>query len=271
MRIAMTGATGKLGRLIVNELLHVMPASQLIASVRNLEAAAPLNVQGIEVRYGEYNDPESLAPSFAGADKLLLISSSHPDDTIRLQQHTAAIQAALKAGVKQIVYTSIAFAEKGRLPLHRLHLETERAIRESGISFTFLRNAYYTELLSSLRLREAVSSGILTSPNGEWKFNIASRIDLASAAATVLTEHEHANRTYELTAPRAIGMKKLARMLAKVSGRNVTYQMDEAVKNEIYGLLAYSDMGSVTPDLKRLTRRPLRKMEEELEAILFDR
>ncbi|RNB85147.1 SDR family NAD(P)-dependent oxidoreductase [Brevibacillus fluminis] len=268
MRIAMTGATGKLGGLIAKELLERIPASDLIVSARQPNAAAALAERGVEVRKGDFDEPVTLADSFTGATKLLLISSSHRDDAVRFRQHQAAIAAAHQAGVKEIVYTSIAFPEKGRLPLHRLHLATEEAIRASGIAYTFLRNAYYTELLHSLRLQEAVDSGILTSPPGEWTLTIASRIDLAQAAATVLTEDGHVNQTYELTAPHAWDLTDLAKALSEVTGIQIVHQVDAAEKNEIYGLLAYSDTRTVSPDLARLAKRPLRTLVDEVRGIL---
>ncbi|WP_409344643.1 SDR family oxidoreductase [Paenibacillus sp. MBLB4367] len=268
MKIAITGATGKLGRLVVRQLLYRTPPHNIAVSVRRPEAARRLAEQGVAVRYGDYDDPGSLEKSFAGAQKLLLISSSHPDDTVRFRQHTAAIDAARRAGVAHIAYTSIAFAEKGRLPLHRLHLKTELAIRESGIPYTILRNAYYMDVIHFLRVREALASGVLLSPPGEWAFNTASREDLGEAAAAVLTEEGHGNRVYELTSPRTWNLDELARALSAASGRRVIHRSDPAAVNEIFKLLPCSDMKSVSPDLERLIGHSPRTVEEEVRLMI---
>lgn len=209
----LTGATGHLGKYIAKRLLLQESGSEIVAIARNpaSEPASRLAALGAAIRYGDYDDPGSLAPAFAGADRLMFVSSPHADDATRLRQHGAVIEAARQAGVGRIVYTSIAYAERGRLPLHELHLRTERAIRESGLSHTILRNANYMDALRFLGVREAAASGVLPSPPGEWTFNNASREDLARAAVAVLTEDGHENRVYELTASRPWGLNDLAR------------------------------------------------------------
>ncbi|QMV42460.1 NAD(P)H-binding protein [Cohnella cholangitidis] len=270
MRIVMTGATGNLGRLIANELLNRMRAEDLILSVRRPDAVEvePFRRQGAEVRYGDYDNPKSLREAFSGASRLLLVSSSHSDDTVRLKQHAAAIEAAAETGIEHLFYTSFAYAEKGRLPLHAMHLQTEQAIRASGLSYTILRNATYTDVLRFLGLREAVSSGILLSPPGDWTFNAASREDLAAAAATVLTEDGHENRMYELTASRAWNLGDLARALSEASGRRVVHRADPSMNNPLYGMLPLSDTRSVSPDLARLVGYPLQSLKDEVRKLL---
>jgi len=267
MKIVITGATGNLGRFVVRQLLYRIAAEQIILSVRKPEAAEAWGREGVEVRYGDYDAPESLVSAFYGAAKLLLISSPHADDAVRLRQHAAAIDAAQRVGIRHLVYTSIAYAEKGRLPLHRLHLETEQLIRRSKLQFTILRNAYYNDIIKFLGVREAVTSGVLLSPPGDWLFNTASREDLAKAAAVVLSEEGHADRVYELTAPRAWKLEELARALTDVTGRRVVHRTDPAMASDIYRMLPLSDMVSVSPDLARLAGRPLRSLHDEVRGI----
>lgn len=269
MKTVITGATGNLGRHIVRQLLNRKPPEHLIVSVRKPETAEVLRGQGVEVRYGDYDDPESLARSFRGASQLLLISSPHSDDSIRLRQHLGAIGAAKQAGIERIVYTSIAFPERGKLPLHRLHLDTEQAIRDSGIPFTLLRNGYYMDIIRFLGVREAAAGGVLLSPPGDWTFNTVAREDLALAAATVLAEPSgHANRTYELTAPRLWRLPELARVVADITGKRVVHHTDPDMNSPLYRLLPLSEMGRVTRDLAELTTAPLRSLEEEVRSLL---
>ncbi|MFE5322548.1 NmrA family NAD(P)-binding protein [Paenibacillus sp. NPDC056579] len=270
MSIVMTGATGSLGKIILRQLLYRKRPENIIVSVRKPEAAEALKGQGVDVRYGDYEDKASLVGSFRGASKLLLISSPHPDDSVRLRHHLSALDAAKEAGIRHIIYTSIAFLEQGQLPLHRLHLDTEKEIRESGIPFTFLRNGYYMDILRFLGVREAAASGVLLSPPGDWSFNTTAREDLALAAAAVLTEEgpTHTGRTYELTASRTWSLSDLARAIAEATGRRVVHRTDPAAHNPIYGLLPLSEMGKVSPDLERLAGRPLRSLQEEVRSLL---
>lgn len=264
MTIVITGATGNLGRHVLQQLLYRIPASNIAVSVRNPEAAKNWSEQKIEVRYGDYDVPESLETSFRRASKLLLISSLHADDDVRLRQHMAAIDAAKRAGVSHIVYTSIARPEQGKLPLHRLHLETERVIISAGIPYTILRNAYYSDIVKMLGVREAVDCGELRSPPGHWSFNTAAREDLAMAAVTVLTEKGHENRTYELTAERTWGLDDLARALSETTGRRVVHRTDPAMTSFVYRMLPLADMKFVSSDLARLAGRPLRSITDEV-------
>lgn len=267
MKIVLTGATGNLGGLVLRQLMYRVPASSLAVSVRNPEAAAEWRREGIEIRHGDYDVPESLGGALRGAAKLLLISSPHPDDAVRLRQHAAVIEAAKQAGVRHLVYTSIVRPEQGRLPLHRLHLQTEQLIRESRIPSTILRNAYYMDVVKLLGVREAAASGELWSPPGTWTFNTAAREDLAAAAAAVLTEEGHDGRTYELTAPRVWKPEDLARAVAASAGRRVVYRTNPDMAHPIYRMLALADMRFTSEDLTRLAGRRLRTMQDEVKAM----
>ncbi|THF81639.1 NAD(P)H-binding protein [Cohnella fermenti] len=266
MRIVLTGSTGKLGGLIVQQLQFRCRPEEMILSIRRPQGAQAqaYRESGLDVRYGDYDVPESLAPSFAGADKLLMISSPSMDDTARLAQHLSVVNAAKQAGIGHIVYTSLFAPEKGRLSVHKLHLDTERAIKESQLPYTILRNAYYSDIVKLLGTREAAASGILPSPPGKWVFNTASRIDLAEAAANVLTEDGHGYRTYELTPPRTWNLGNLARSLTEATGRRVVHRTDPGYRNDLYRMLPCSEMSFVSGDLAGLVGRPLRSVADEV-------
>jgi NAD(P)H dehydrogenase (quinone) len=267
MKIALTGSTGKLGGLILKQLLLRCQAQNVIVSVRRPAAAEGRWPGGLDVRYGDYDVPESLEPSFRGADKLLMVSSPSTDETVRLRQHLSVIEAARQAGIRHIVYTSICALERGRLPAHKLHRDTEEAIRESGIPYTFLRNAYYMDIVRFLGIREAAASGILVSPPGNWSFNTVSRHDLARAAAIVLTEEGHECQTYELTPRRTWNLDELARAITDATGRTVVHRTDPDYRNDIYRMLPYSDMNFVSDDLFQLIGQPLRSVTDEVREI----
>lgn len=256
MKIVMTGATGHLGSLVLKELLRRVPAERIAIVARR--PAEFQNENGIEVRYGDYDDASSLPGAFRGADRLLFISSPERDEEVRLRQHRTVVAAAKEAGAGRIVYTGIAFPEKGRLPLHALHIKTEQLIRESGLSYTILRNAFYMDLVEMLGWRTAIAGGVLLSPPGPWTFNTAAREDLAAAAAVVLAEDDHRGRVYELTASRAWDLKELARALSELSGRRIEHRTDPAMNGGAYAMLPFSDTASVSSDLETLIgTRPL--------------
>ncbi|WP_410771446.1 SDR family oxidoreductase [Fontibacillus sp. BL9] len=267
MKIIVTGATGHLGQHILRKLLQAVPGQHIVASLRRPEAGKKWSALGVEVRYGDYDEPASLEASFYGASKLLLVSSPHQNDEVRLEQHIHAVEAAQKAGVKHLLYTSITRPEQGKLPLHQLHLQTEQAIKASRIPYTLLRNAYYMDILKFLGVREAAESGELRIPPGEWAFNTTAREDLAAAAVTLLTEEGHENRTYELTAPETWNMEDLARSLAEVTGRPVACRTDPGLSNPVFQMLTLADMTYVSPDLARLANSPLRSIKDELQAM----
>lgn len=141
--IVVTGATGQLGRLVIEQLLARVPAEQIIAAVRSPEKAADLSAKGVQVRHADYSQPSTLDSAFAGADKVLLISSSEIGQ--RFSQHKAVIDAAKRAGVKLLAYTSVLHAEASELGLAKEHVETEAYLRASGLPFALLRNGWYTE------------------------------------------------------------------------------------------------------------------------------
>ncbi|MEN1968086.1 SDR family oxidoreductase [Lentibacillus sp. N15] len=225
-KIVVTGATGELGQLVVQHLLKKVPASQIAVSVRNVDKAAALFAdKGIEVRYGDYDDPSSLEKSFAGASKLLLISTPQDDSVVRIRKHVDAIEAAKKAGVKHLLYTSFAAVDKGAFPpLGDVHSATEYTLRASGLSTTILRNALYQEVFVNESLQSFVNSGVIVTSAGKGKVNTVERNDLALAAATVLAEEGHEDKVYELASAETWNYDELAKILSDVSGKTVTHQ-----------------------------------------------
>jgi NAD(P)H dehydrogenase (quinone) len=270
MSIVLTGATGGLGSLVVQHLLKRVPASEIVVSVRHPEKASALAEQGIEVRQGDYDDPASLQQAFAGADKLLIISSSLLDDTARVRQHATAMEAAKKAEVGHIVYTGVAYAEQVGMTLAHVHLASEYALRTTGIPYTVLRNAFYTHLFVNPGLKAAVESGELVTSAGNGKLNTATRNDFARAAATVLAEEGHENKVYELTAAQPWSFDDLAQLLSQASGKKVIHRpvSESEIGTElkqsgtpegfipfqimIYRAIANGEFASTSADLQRL-------------------
>jgi NAD(P)H dehydrogenase (quinone) len=227
MVVAVTGATGQLGNIVIKHLLKKLPANQIVAVVRNTEKAAPLAKFGVEVRYGNYMDPASLVKAFSGISRLLLISSSDAfDETLRMVQHANAIRAAKLAGVEHLCYTGTAFAEDAAFGPALLHLATEQAIKASRMTYTFLRDTLYTELFISPELMKAVESGIIVTNTGNGKINSVTRNDLALAHATVLaalTGHE--NKTYNLVSDQLWSFDDLAKILSDLSHKQIKHQL----------------------------------------------
>ncbi|RLK59636.1 SDR family oxidoreductase [Actinokineospora cianjurensis] len=219
MTILVTGATGQLGGLAVRHLLDRVPAADLAVSVRDASKAADLADQGVDVRQGDFSAPETLR--FDGVDTLLLVSANGPDE-IRLAQQNAAVDAAARAGVKRIVYTSVSDATTSPLGLAKVHAGTEARIKASGVAHTFLRNGMYHEnyLVS---LPHALETGTLITATGTGRVASASRDDLALAAAIVVSGEGHDGAVYELTGPRAWSFDEFAAIASDVSGKPVAH------------------------------------------------
>ncbi|MDU1086032.1 MAG: SDR family oxidoreductase, partial [Leclercia adecarboxylata] len=219
--IAITGATGQLGQLVIEQLLKTVPASQLVAIVRNPAKADALSQQGVTVRQADYTDQAAFTAALAGVDKLLLISSSEVGQ--RAPQHQNVINAAKAAGVKFIAYTSLLHADTSPLGLHVEHVDTEKALAASGIPYALLRNGWYTEnYLASAP--PALEHGVFIGSADEGKIASATRADYAAAAARVISEEGHAGKVYELAGDQAWTLGDLAAELSRQSGKNVVYQ-----------------------------------------------
>ena len=217
MKIGVTGATGQLGRLVVEKLKQKVAADTIVALVRNPEKAADL---GVETRPFDYTQPETLVTSLKGIDKLLLISGNEIGQ--RLPQHKAVIEAAKQAGVKQITYTSILHADSSPLGLAGEHLGTEVAIKESGLTYTILRNGWYTENYTG-SAKGAVGAGAFIGNAGDGKIASAARVDYAEVAAVVLAGEGYENKTYELAGDEAYTLTELAAEISRQTGKIVPY------------------------------------------------
>ena len=222
--ITITAATGRLGRLVIAELLERgVPAGEIVAAVRNPEKAADLEAQGVQVRLADYDRPETLEPAFAGTDKLLLIPSA--DYSQRFPQAKNAVDAAVAADVPLIAYASFVNAATSTLRLADEHKQTEAHIRESGLPFVFLRNGAYTELYCGEMgdIAPALASGTMIGSGGDGRISGATRPDLAAAAAAVLTGDGPVNTAYELGgAP--FTLADVAAEFAAQSGKPLAYQ-----------------------------------------------
>lgn len=219
--IAITGATGQLGRLVIQQLLaRGVPATQIVAAVRSPSKAADLAALGVQVREADYNRPETLGSALDGVQRLLLISSSEIGQ--RLPQHRAVIAAAQAAGVDQLVYTSLLHADSSPLGLAAEHVATEALIRESGLRHAILRNGWYTENhLASIA--PALQHGAFIGSAGEGRIASATRADYAEAAAVVLTQAAGDNRVLELAGDSGYTLAELAAELSRQSGKTVPY------------------------------------------------
>jgi NAD(P)H dehydrogenase (quinone) len=218
MTIAITGATGQLGRLVVEQLKARADPGLLRALARTPGKAAGL---GIAVREADYDQPPTLEPALAGADTLLLISSSEVGR--RAGQHRHAIEAARAAGVRRIVYTSLLHADVSPLSLADEHRQTERMLKESGLAWTILRNGWYTENYMGA-VAGVLAGGALVGSAGQGRIASAARADYAEAAAVVLTTPGHEGRTYELAGDTAYTLDELAAEISRQTGRSIPYR-----------------------------------------------
>ncbi|ADY51195.1 Male sterility domain protein [Pseudopedobacter saltans DSM 12145] len=217
MKLGITGATGQLGRLVVEKLKQRVNAGNLVALVRSPEKAADL---GIEARNFDYTKPETLTEGLKGIDHLLLISASEVGQ--RITQHQNIIRAAETAGVKWIVYTSLLHADTSTLSLAEEHIETEKLLKESGIPYTILRNGWYTENYTG-SVHGALSTGAFVGSAGEGKISSATREDFAEAAAIVFSGEGHVGKVYELAGDEAYTLKDLAAEISKQTGKTIPY------------------------------------------------
>ncbi|MEK5032431.1 NAD(P)H-binding protein [Paenibacillus sp. FSL R7-0302] len=264
--IMITGANGQLGSLILENLRSRIPAMHIIAGVRSAPQADHFRELGIEARKVDYDLPESLEEAFHGISRLLLISSSHTDDDVRLAQHKRVIDAAKQSGVRHLLYTGFAFPQKSadRSKPGNVHTMTEQAIIESGLEYTFLRNALYIDFVGVLGLKEALSSGELVTAPGGWKFNSVGRRDLALAAAAALVEEGAGNRIYELTATHTWDFADLAEVLTEVAGKPVVHRQDVGIQHWIYAFMSQLDTASTSGDLEQLMGRPVTPLRDSI-------
>ncbi|HBT32652.1 MAG TPA: NAD(P)-dependent oxidoreductase [Pusillimonas sp.] len=218
MKIAITGASGQLGRLVIERLRAKVPASDIVALVRTPSKAADL---GVEVREADYTRPDTLDKALAGVNTLLMISGSEIGQ--RVAQHRNIIDAAKNAGVKHVVYTSVLHGERSTLSLAPEHVETEALLKASGLTITLLRNGWYTENYTA-SVGPAVANGAFIGSAGQGKIASAARADFADAAVSVLTTAGHEGKTYELAGDSAYTLAELAAEISRQTGKDIPYK-----------------------------------------------
>lgn len=225
--ILVTGATGQLGGVILENLLKTTPASEIAVLVRDENKATDLRAKGVEIRVGSYHDKDSLVTALQGIEKVLLISSNDFND--RIGQHKNVIDAAKNAEVKHIFYTGVTMKDIENSPLKPLlgdHYQTEDYIKESGLTYTFLQNSLYFEVVPMFVGAGVLETGIFF-PAGDGKVAFAARQDLGEATATILTTKGHENKTYNLTGSQAYSFADVAVELSTLTGKTVAYTSPE--------------------------------------------
>ncbi len=218
MKIAITGASGQLGRLIIERLRAKVSSSDIAALVRTPSKVTDL---GVEVREADYTRPETLDNALSDVDTLMFISGSEIGQ--RTVQHRNIIEAAKKAGVKRVVYTSLLHAERSTLSLAPEHVATEALLKASGLSITLLRNGWYTENYTA-SVGPAVANGAFIGSAGQGKIASAARADFADAAVAVLTTPGHEGKTYELAGDSAYTLAELAAEISRQTGKEIPYK-----------------------------------------------
>lgn len=283
MKIALTGATGHFGTIVAETLLKTVPAGNIVASVRNPEKAETLAAQGVDVRHGDFDQPETLDAAFAGVDRLLIVSADGDNDT-RIRQHKAAVDAAVRAGVGYIVYTSVADADNSSLFLAPVHRATEEFIRESGIPYAFLRNNWYLENeAGSIQAAKAGAPWVTSA--GEGKVGWATRGDYAEAAAAVLAGDGRENAVYELSG-KPLSQAELAAVVGGVLGQEIAVQqVDDTAYAGIMASVGVPEaalpivvaiqsairdgvLDTPSSDLEKLLNRPLTPLSEGVRQLL---
>ncbi|MFF4959044.1 SDR family oxidoreductase [Streptomyces sp. NPDC001222] len=282
MSIVVTGATGHLGRHVVEQLLEKVPADQITAVVRTPEKVADFADRGVRIAVADYNAPETFGGLFAAADKVLLISGNEFDKG-RVGQHRVVLEAAKAAGVALFAYTSAPGSLTAALADD--HRATEQLIVESGVPYVLLRNGWYHENYTE-NLGPVLEHGAVVQAAGEGRVASASRADYAAAAVAVLTGEGHENATYELSGDTAWGFAEYAAELSRQTGKEIAYN---AVPLDVYsGILTGAglpgplaailagvdvaiekgELAVTTGDLSRLAGRPTTPFAESITAAL---
>ncbi|MFJ5028987.1 SDR family oxidoreductase [Streptomyces sp. NPDC088560] len=280
MSIVVTGATGHLGRHVVEQLLEKVPAEQITAVVRDEQKAADLAARGVRLAVADYNAPETFGSLFAAGDKVLLISGNEFDKG-RVAQHKVVIDAAKAAGVALLAYTSAPGTLTAALADD--HRATEEVLLASGLPYTLLRNGWYFENYTE-NLAPVLEHGAVVQAAGAGRISAASRADYAAAAVAVLTGEGHENKTYELGGDEPFGFAEYAAELSRQTGKEIAYTpvtpevltgilTGAGLPGPLAGILAAVDASIekdelvvTTGDLTRLTGRPAQSLAEAVSA-----
>lgn len=284
MSLVVTGASGHLGRLTVQSLLdRGVPAERIVATARTPETLDDLADRGVDVRQADYTDPQSLKEAFAGAERVLLVSSSAIGQ--RIDQHRNVIDAAREAGVDLIVYTSAPRADTTEMLLAAEHAATEQMVRDSGLDYVILRNSWYFENYTG-QLATALEHKAILGSAGTGRVSAASRADYAEAAAVVLAGDGPRNHIYELGGDTAFTLSEYAETLSALVGETVAYVDQPAADYQAFlesvGLpepvarimadadlaLARGDLQVDSGDLSRLLGRPTTSLSDAIREAL---
>ncbi|MFI2427748.1 SDR family oxidoreductase [Streptomyces sp. NPDC018955] len=284
MSIVVTGATGHLGRHVVEQLLEKVPAEQVTAVVRSAEKAADLAGRGVRIAVADYNAPETFDGLFASGDKVLLISGNEFDKG-RVGQHRVVIDAAKAAGVALLAYTSAPGSLTAALADD--HRGTEEALLGSGVPYVLLRNGWYHENYTE-NLAPVLAHDAVVAAAGQGRISSAARADYAAAAVAVLTGEGHENKTYELGGDEAWSFAEYAAELSRQTGREIAYTpvtpealtgiltgagLPEPMAAILAGVDASIEKGELvvdSGDLSRLAGRPTTPLAEAVAAALKD-
>ncbi|MGW6270457.1 SDR family oxidoreductase [Streptomyces sp. NPDC055060] len=284
MSIVVTGATGHLGRLVVEGLLDAqVPAGQIAAVVRDKEKAADLAARGVELRIADYSAPDTLAGAFAAGDRVLLISGSEVGQ--RVPQHTAVIDAARAAGVALLAYTGVLGGPDADFDLAAEHKVTEQLILDSGLPYTFLRNGWYHENYTA-NLAPVLEHGAVVASAGAGRVASAARADYAAAAVAVLTGEGHEGKTYELSGDVAWSLAEYAAEIARQTGKDISYanvspeenlailtgaglpEQFAAILVDVDSAIERGLLAGTNGDLSRLIGRPTTPVADAISAAL---
>ncbi|MEP9364097.1 SDR family oxidoreductase [Nocardioides sp. CN2-186] len=283
MTVLVTAASGHLGRLTVLALLdRGVPAAEVVATARDLATVQDLADLGVQVRRADYEDAASLDAAFAGVDRAVLISSNAVGG--RLTQHRTVIEAATRADVDLLAYTSILRADTSALALAEDHVATEDLLKQSGLPVVLLRNGWYLENYTE-NAAPALATGQVIGSAGEGRISAAARQDFAEAAAVVLAGGEHGGAVYELAGDEAFTMTEYAAALSAATGREIGYTdlpveeyaailTSAGVPAAFAQVLADSDHGisrgeleDHSGDLARLIGRPTTRLADAVRGI----
>mgnify|MGYP003600141030 CR=1 FL=1 len=274
-KILVTGATGQLGKEVVEHLLSRTNTSNLAVLVREASKTEGLKTKGIDVRVGSYDDYNSLIKAFNGIDKLYFVSGN--DITNRTQQHENVVKAAKEAGIKHVVYTS--FMRKNETETSPIamvamaHIKTEKWLKESGMKYTILKHNIYMDMLPMFIGETILETGILYLPAGYEKVAFTLRSEMAEVASIILTTESHENKIYDITNDKAVSFSDIALIISEISGKTINYVSptqkeyiktltDAAVPMEYIGMFAgfaeafkQSEFNQTGNDIEILTGR----------------
>lgn len=283
-KVLVTGATGQLGSRIVQQLLRKLPAASVVAGGRKADKAQALVARGVEFRTVDYDSPASVDAAMAGVSRVVLVSGT--DVGRRVPQHKAVIDAAARAGVKLLGYTSILRATESPLLLAQEHRGTEEVLAASKVPYILLRHGWYTEN-STNSAKLAIQFGIVQTCAGDGRFSTASRDDYAEADATLILRDGHtAGQRYELAGSTSFTRQEYADMLARKGGKKVScVQLSQedykqalvkaGLPDPVANIISNSDAGAAkgwlfddSRTLEKVIGRPTVTLEQTLDAAL---